>query len=326
LWAEAVVTVTFPDPSLLRLGKVTEENRPEVLRIQQLKVLGALDAATNHLKTGFTLDHRNDNEFAKHEFKVTRTMGTAQDDGEVLVEVVTIGVTLWDFPSIDLLKSMINEFLASDQYQLARDIQLAIKITGSIGNMNVDGVLFNGKAARKPMPTWLTLENKAAVVRFFSVPEVAVMIADACRGKLVTCDKMNAGTAVSKRHNIGSMPITIDTAADVLPLVDIENLGAFYPWIERQDGLIGRLVCDLDMGKGFNSLLGPQAAWRSCCAISDAITRCGTGLGFPMPARVFSGSRGIHVIWDLDPMAFHLNEVPGSCSWKRWCCTRCTRK
>jgi hypothetical protein len=310
LWADAVLTIAFPDPALLELGRVGAADKAEVVRAQQLKVLGAIDAATNYIKTSFKIDHRG--EEMKHETDIVRTQGAAEGGGDVLVEVVRLSVTLWDFRSIHVLKMMLEKFLAADQLQLARDIRLVVRARGNIAKVAIDAELFDGLAARRPVSTWLTLAQKADVLRWFSIPEVAAMVADGCRGRMVSCDVMNAGAAVGKRHNVSEgRPITIIGPADVAALVDGLDAGAFYPWIEQQDGSIGRLVCDLDMGKGLVGLLGPQRAWAACCAVSDAIVRGATTLGLAMPARLFSGSRGIHVVWDVDLEAFGLDEGDG---------------
>ena len=70
VWADAVVSIAFPDPALLELGKVGDRDRAAVLCVQQLKVLGAIDAATNYLKTAYEFAHANEN--FKHEFKIVR--------------------------------------------------------------------------------------------------------------------------------------------------------------------------------------------------------------------------------------------------------------
>nr|MDO8085407.1 Ser-Thr-rich GPI-anchored membrane family protein [Candidatus Sigynarchaeum springense] len=262
LWADAVVTITFPDPILLELGKVGDRDRADVLRLQQLKVLGALDAAVNYLKTGYRVPHVSDD--FRHAIKIMRTTGESENNGEVLVEVVRLTVNLIDFDSIGLLKDLAATLLRADALQLARDIQIVVNVRGSIDKINIDGELFDGKAERRPVSTWLTLEHKAEVLAFFSLPEVAAMVAEGCRDKLVTCDKMNKGAAVEKRANLSEgNPITIIEPGDVPGLVDAMDFGAFYPNVERNDGLIGRLVCDLDMGHGFTGLLGPQRAWEA---------------------------------------------------------------
>ena len=311
LWADAVLTITFPDPLLLELGKVGDRDRAAVLRVQQNKVLGAIDAATNYLKTTYEFAHPFDD--FKHEFKITRSMGEAEAKGEELVEVVKLSVTLFDTRSIAMLREMLNKFLEADAIQLSHEVRLAVTARGNIGKVKIVAELFDGKAARRPISTWLTLEHKAEVLQFFSIPEVAAMVAEGCKGKRVQADKMNKAAAVQKRANFsGDNPITIMTVDDVPRIVDDFDFGAFYPWIERMDGQIARLVCDPDMGRAFVGLLGPSRAWAACCAMTDAIVRAGVALGLPMPARLFSGSRGIHVVWDVDPEAFQLGGDDGS--------------
>ena len=359
LWADAVVTITFPDPILLELGKVGDRDRAEVLRLQQLKVLGALDAAVNYLKTGYRVPHVSD--VFRHVVKISRTTGESENDGEVLVEVVRLTVNLIDNDSIGLLRDLAEMLLQADALQLARDIQIVVNVRGNIGKLRIDGELFDGKAARRPVSTWLTLEHKAEVLAFFSLPEVATMVAEGCRGKLVTCDKMNKGAAVTKRANVAEgTPITIEEPSDVPRLVDAMDFGAFYPNVERNDGLIGRLVCDLDMGRGFTGLLGPQRAWEACCKVSDAIVEAASGMGLPRPrgcsrGRGGSTSRGTWTrkrsssartarstwpgtcwpCWRSSPRPIGWNRCGStctsrgsrrSCSWRRSCCMRCTRR
>lgn len=307
LWADAAVTFAFPDPVLLELGKVGDADRAEVLRAQQLRVLGALDAATNYLKTGYHVRQVHDD--LRHDFTIKRAMGEPEAEGEVLVETVTTSVSLVDFRSIDVLREMLDILLQADAVQLARDISLVVRVRGSIGKFKIEGELFDGKAERRPVGTWLAMEHKADVVAWFRIPEVAAMVAEGCRDHRVTVDKMNKGAAVTKRANLAeNRPITILSPKDVGDLAELYDFGAFYPWVERHDGLVGRLVADLDMGKGFVSLLGPRRAWAACCNVSDAIVAGATALGMPVPARLFSGSRGIHVVWDVDPEAFQLND------------------
>ncbi len=311
LWADATLTIAFPDPVLLELGKVGDRDRAAVLRVQQLKVLAAIDAATNYLKTSYELARVD--EVFEHKFKLVRTTGKSEDEGEVLVEAIVLSVTLFDNRSVGMLREMLNTVLQADAIQLARDITLVMRARGDIGNVEVNALLFDGKAARKPISTWLTLEHKDDVLRWFKIPEVAAMVADGCKHKRVTVDKMNKAAAVTKRANFSEdQPITILSPADVPDLVEARDFGAFYPWIEQDDGQVARLVCDLDMGKGFVGLLGPRLAWASCCNLSDAIVRAATALGMPVPARLYSGSRGIHVVWDVDPDAFQLGGGDGS--------------
>jgi hypothetical protein len=123
LWADAVLTIAFPDPVLMELGKVGDRDRAAVLRVQQLKVLGAIDAATNYLKTAYEFVHEN--EGFKHAFKITRTMGEPVAEGEVLVEVVKLSVTLFDTRSVGMLREMLNKFLEADAIQLAREKKIA---------------------------------------------------------------------------------------------------------------------------------------------------------------------------------------------------------
>jgi hypothetical protein len=124
---------------------------------------------------------------------------------------------------------------------------------------------------------------------------------------------MNKGAAVSKQANFSQeRPITIMSPDEVAGLVADRDFGAFYPWIERHDGQVSVLVCDLDMGRGFVGLLGPRLAWAACCNVSDAIVAAAKALGLPMPARLYSGSRGIHVVWNVDADAFQLGGEDGS--------------
>jgi hypothetical protein len=201
---------------------------------------------------------------------------------------------------------MVEQLLDPPQLQLAASIGLRVAVDGDVGGLRMSGTLFEGKAARRPVLTWLTLAHKPDVVRFFSVPAVQDMVADACRGMMVSCDQMQDGKVDQKRRNVDGNPITILSAADVLPLVEGRDFGAFYPSIERQDGLVAHLVADLDAGAQFTGLLGPQRAWEACCGLSEVIAKGGLALGMPPAARLYSGSRGIHVAWHVDPMAFHL--------------------
>jgi hypothetical protein len=306
LWADAVVTFTFPDPALLALGKVPERDAPEVVRRQQTAVLNAINNAYTKLVVGFEVVHEG--EEAVHQFRYARASGEPREHHALLTESVTLSMTVNDFRSIHLLKMMIDQLLEPPQLQLAESIRLKVVVAGDVGGLQVAGTLFDGKAARRPVSTWLTLAHKVDVVRYFSVPAVQAMVADACRGMMVSCDQMQEGKTAQKRRNVDGNPITISSPADVLPLVEGRDFGAFYPSIERQDGLVAHLVADLDAGAQFTSLLGPQRAWEACCGLSDIVARGGRALGMPPAARLYSGSRGIHVVWHVDPMAFHLAE------------------
>ena len=307
MWGDAVVTITFPDPALLALSKVPERHVAEVVRRQQATVMNAINNAYTRLVVGFEIVHEGNE--AVHEFRYARASGEPRDGHALLTESVTLSVTLNDFRSVGLLRMMVEQLLEPPQLQLAESIGLRLQVDGDVGGLRVSGVLFDGKAARRPVSTWLVLARKPEVVRLFSVPAVAAMVADACRGMMVSCDQMQDGATVQKRRNVDGTPITITSPADVLALVKERNMGAFYPSIERQDGLVAHLVADLDAGGQFTGLLGPQRAWEACCGLSDVIARGGVALGLPVPARLYSGSRGIHVVWYIDPMAFHLNEA-----------------
>ena len=86
LVASAAVTVTFPDPELLELGAVPPALKGEVVRKQQLKILGAIGAAANQIKTGKRITYKN--EEVKHEITISSHSGEAEAGGDMIFEVV----------------------------------------------------------------------------------------------------------------------------------------------------------------------------------------------------------------------------------------------
>jgi hypothetical protein len=155
-----------------------------------------------------------------------------------------------------------------------------------------------------PVPYWLTLRRREEVEAFYAVPFVREVIAGKCLGFKVTCDCARQRGAAEKRRNIQKRPIDVFSAGRVLQLVTNHHFYAFYPALERADGTIGRWVADLDVQPGLRRILGDQRTWELRCDLSDLIARRAANVGLPPPARHFSGSRGIHIYWDLpdDPL------------------------
>jgi len=308
-WLDATLTMTFPDLVLTDITRVGKRYRDEVIRRLQQRVLNAWHSVATHMITEF--DVVSINEEKEHELRFSQTSQTPRDGGRVLVETMTFSITYIDARSVHLLEIALAKMLSPPQFQLAKEISLKLILTGTIGTADISKELFSGTAAIQPIPHWLTLDKKPQVSRFFHVPGLAGIIADACRGFLVTVDAAGPGIEPAKRRNIDGVPITIETPEDVVSLVDDYNFFAFYPAISMQDGSVGRLVGDLDIPPSVVSLLSADGAWKLACAASDGIVDCGMGLGFPMPGRHFSGSRGLHVFWNVEPSAFQLDEGTG---------------
>nr|MDO8088116.1 hypothetical protein [Candidatus Sigynarchaeum springense] len=132
LVAHATVTVAFPDPELLELGAEPPALAGEVLRKQQIKVLGALDAAANRIKTGQRIVYRG--EEVKHDIAISKHTGKPEAGGNVLVEVVTVSTTLLDFRSIHLLKMLAETLL--EAAARGADVSPAGRVGGGIGRLH----------------------------------------------------------------------------------------------------------------------------------------------------------------------------------------------
>lgn len=70
-------------------------------------------------------------------------------------------------------------------------------------------------------------------------------------------------------------------------------------------------MIDLDVQPGVVQQLGQSGAWALACRASDELVVAARSAGFPCPARKFSGSRGIHLVWDLEPGALELDPATG---------------
>ena len=301
----ATITIAFPDPLLLVNPRIGLKWRQEVLEGMQKKVASAWYAMIPRVKSFFKLS--TDGEELKHRIDISHKSLPDQDDGDLLREAMTISVTLWELRDVHILELALKHALSPPQFQLAKDISLKIEVEGEIDWSTHTGTLFEASASRKSIPHWLTLSKKDEVVKFLSVPAVGANIAAACAGFLVTADKALDGKEPQKRRNIDEQPITVELPGDPARLATEQEFLAFYPSIERQDGSVGRLVIDLDVQHGMAAVLRPDRAWKVACSVSDAIVACGLELGFPMPSRHFSGSRGIHVIWNVEQGALELN-------------------
>lgn len=153
------------------------------------------------------------------------------------------------------------------------------------------------------VPAYLQASKMPEIRKYFSHPAVAATIARAYRGYRVTCDEAIWGAEPKKRCNVEGMKIRIDNADDVTTLASDYQFCAFYPGTKADQQHLGRLVIAIDVQPGIVHAIGKKGAWVLACGVSNAIVEAATSAGFPMPARHLSGSKGIHIIWDIDDEA-----------------------
>nr|MDO8109749.1 hypothetical protein [Candidatus Sigynarchaeota archaeon] len=294
----ARIRITFPDDELLAPARDDEKLRAELLARQQQRVIAAWHGLAGQLRARF--NQRVDD--PQRELDFSTRSGTVK--GDYMAEIMEISTAYKDRQNYTLLEQALRRVFDLQQLQMCKEVGLKITVHGSVNRFDVSGPVFDGVAPQKPISEWLQLDKKDIVVKFFSIPRVAEAIATACDGFKVGTDQAFQGAESRKRWNVKKdVPIAITSPADVLPLVQDMGLFAFYPAIVRRDGSVGRAVVDLDAQKGLLSLVGPQRAWEFTCGVSDAIVAAGAELGFPPPARHYSGSRGLHVVWDIVPDA-----------------------
>lgn len=154
-----------------------------------------------------------------------------------------------------------------------------------------------------PWTYWLRDENYDDAVWYFSTPGIADIIAEECKGVYINADKSGIGERTVRRflYKEGErLPLEINTPQDVLELVENHGFLAFYSSVESRDGDVRKVCIDLDARWLLQTILGPERTWTLQCALVDSILAFSASLGWASPGIKFSGSRGIHVYWDIE--------------------------
>ncbi len=167
-------------------------------------------------------------------------------------------------------------------------------------------------------PFWLKESSTEEALDFFFIPDVAENITDQCKGLYMIGDQARDGESMVRRNiRIDGIkqPITITEPDDVIYLTSCHHLFAFYmsceglPLPSENRTAVDyipklRQVCiDLDNQWLISAILGLSKLWRLDCQICEAILSLVFKFGIPPPALKFSGAKGMHMYWRVEPNA-----------------------
>ncbi len=167
---------------------------------------------------------------------------------------------------------------------------------------------------------FLTLKNKEGIVRFFSCPEVKQILfryffPDGFPKNSITeitWDRLNLDIKAQKRRRIKHMNGKYEnlyevihrytTLEEFLDIIIRNDICAFYASIRTaRKRLLATAIIDIDMSGFLRQLISPQILWEFTLTLSREIINTCLTFGLDKPLVVFSGKRGIHLLWRVTP-------------------------
>ncbi len=91
-------------------------------------------------------------------------------------------------------------------------------------------------------------------------------------------------------------------------IYDINSIGGIYTSVKTKSDELVYFIIDIDVSTMIKQYFSKQIVWTLTINITKAIIRTALKLGLTIPKCHFSGSRGLHVIWILDPDAIKTTE------------------
>lgn len=293
----AVLALCYPDPELCSTR--SEKERLADVMLFREHVLKAWLAMEKKFSLHFSRYMPNEY-YAATSSWATSSAEQAGGSAEARLKVT---VLLLDGDAPGVVKNILLRAIDYKAFQHARSARFQISIRAKFakdqGRFAIDGDVFCEDAPIVDVPVYLQASRMPEIREYFSHPMVAATIARACCGYRVTCDEALWGSEPAKRCNVDGTKIRIDDMETVTELANAYQFCAFYPRTKFDEHL-GRLLDDIDVQPGIVHAIGKKDAWTATCGVSDAIVEAATGVGLPVPGRHLSGSRGIHVFWDVD--------------------------
>ena len=171
---------------------------------------------------------------------------------------------------------------------------------------------------------FLTLKHKEHIIRFFSCPEVKQILFQyffpdgfAKNAILeITWDRLREHTKAQKRRRIKHMNGKYENLYEVLhryttleEFLDIiirNDICAFYASIRTaRKRQLATAIIDIDTSGFLRQLISPQKLWEFTLTLSREIINTCVAFGLEKPLVVFSGKRGIHLLWRVTPDLVH---------------------
>ncbi|MFW9961743.1 MAG: hypothetical protein ACFFDV_12035, partial [Candidatus Thorarchaeota archaeon] len=214
------------------------------------------------------------------------------------------------FASALFVLEVLLKMIIPDWFQYAASAGLS---TWIVTTKQPDRTIIKEEVADKvPWRLWLREDTHLEAVDYYRTPSIADIIVDQCRGYYMNADKAEIGERTVRRYLYDEgerRPLAVDTVEDLQKLVETNQFCAFYTSVENTDGRLGKVCIDLDARWMLSTLLGPERTWSLQCALVDGILALANHLDWPSPAIKFSGSRGIHVYWLIDPDALGTERI-----------------
>ncbi len=290
----------YPDLNMVDSSKGGWSDRVERLTEKIHKRFSDVDWELTTLRGNMfnVLDFRHD--LFPHKITTAVRKGKYQ-----LQRSIQISVPLREsFLSTTLILRMLLQMITPDWFQYADSARLRTWTLTPDGTNEV--VVHDDTAKRVSWQYWLWIDNYSEAMEYFRTEGVAKLVADECRGYFMNADKAEFGERRVRRYlypDGKKTVLSVNTADDVIQLVEDENFHAFYSSSERLDGTLGKVCLDIDARWMLSTILGPDETWNFECALVDAFLAMAFRLGLPIPAIKFSGARGIHVYWLIEPDA-----------------------
>jgi hypothetical protein len=224
--------------------------------------------------------------------------------------------------SADLIYAVLNHFNV-DALGYCDEVKVILSVAQTKGSP-LEVVLKESlpKVTVSTHSKFFTLNDKDTVLEFFGCPEVKDVLfthffpqgldKDQVRTE-ITYDALREETVAQKRRNVllpsgeyenlhdAITPYT--THEDFLQIIEINDILGFYPSVRttKANGLVTAMI-DVDVSSFLRTAFSPTVVWNLVIALTEEIMKNLTEfLLLPTPLIAFSGSRGVHITYRLDP-------------------------
>ncbi|TFG21948.1 MAG: hypothetical protein EU529_12055 [Promethearchaeota archaeon] len=169
-------------------------------------------------------------------------------------------------------------------------------------------------------PSMITINEMEKVLNFYSHPLVKEILdlhffpyGKDCPIKTeITIDILKEDTAPQKRRrlqmisgnyvNFHELYTKFTTQAEFIKFIRENKILAFYPGVRSvlRDHMVSCLI-DIDMSKFLRDLIDEQTLWSFTLTLTREIIENAKKFGLKKPLVIFSGKRGVHLLWRLTP-------------------------